>query len=203
MKKILVTYIRCLFVIGLFITFYGCKDKSNKQKDAKTTNQLDVIKNTTSTINTTINLMETTPITFEALERWFPKTLLDMQLDSVEKGSLSANDITSMVGHYRGVNDESFDLLINDAAGKNGSIVIGSFSIYKNMKVDKEDDYKLEKSFKNGELGGIETYHKRAKECMISSMYADRFAIVISSKKLERETVWDAIEKLPLDKLTN
>lgn len=174
-----------------------------KKKGTKAVDQLDVIKTTSSSINNTISLMDTTPISFEALENWFPETLLDMQLKNVDKGSLSAHDITSMVGHYRGANGESFDLLINDAAGKNGSIVVGSFSIYKNMKVDREDDYKLEKSFKKGEFGGIETYHKRAKECMISSMYEDRFAIVISSEKLERETVWDAIGKLPFDKLAN
>ena len=192
-------------LVTLAITILCCFACGNdtKKKNTKTVNQLDVIKNTAGTINSTVSLLETTPISFEALKNWFPQNLLDMQLKNVEKGSLSANGITSMIGHYRGANGESFDLLINDAAGKNGSIVVGSFSMYKNMKVDRDDEYKLEKSFKKGELGGIETYHKRAKECMISSMYDDRFAIVISTKQLERETVWDAIETLPFDNLTN
>jgi|GEM_PF-6321386 len=193
-------YIGCLCVAVMLLASCG---NDTKKKDTETVNQLDVIKNTAGTINSTVSLLETTPISFEALEDWFPQNILDMPLENVEKGSLSANGITSMVGHYRGANGKSFDLLINDAAGKNGSIVVGSFSIYKNMKVDREDEYKLEKSFKKGELGGIETYHKRAKECMISSMYDDRFAIVISTKQLERETVWDAIETLPFDNLTN
>jgi len=190
-------------ILTMFLLF-NCKNENKKENtdNTQTTTKINVLNNTVNTLNNAENLLETTPISFEALDAWFPKTLLDMQLKSVEKGSLSANGITSMVGHYRGPNDKSLDLLINDAAGKNGSIVVGSFSIYKNMKVDKEDDYKLEKSFKNGKLGGIETYHKRAKECMISGMYQDRFAIVISSKKLERETVWDAIDTFNFNNLT-
>ncbi len=192
-----------LCVTVMLLTSCGNDTKKEQQKDTKTFNQLDVIKNSTGTLNNTINLMETIPITYEALEDWFPKTLLDMQLITIEKGSLSGHGITSSVAHYRGDTNESFDIIINDAAGKNGSIVVGTFSIYKNMKVNREDDYKLEKSFKKGELGGIETYHKNAKESKISGMYADRFAIVISTKQLERETVWNAIENLPLENLTN
>ena len=193
----------CMTIAIVALASCGDNSKKNQSEGTTNVNQFDVIKNSAGTINTTINLMETTPISFEALEDWFPENLLDLQLETVEKGSLSANGITSMVGHYKGANNESFDLLINDAAGKNGSIVVGSFSMYKNMKVDREDDYKLETSFKNGKLGGIETFHKKSKESMISGMYGDRFAIVISSKHMERDMVWSAIEKLPFNNLTN
>ncbi|MBU3822956.1 hypothetical protein KO566_12870 [Flavobacteriaceae bacterium XHP0103] len=69
------------------------------------------------------------------------------------------------------------------------------------MTVDKEDEYKIEKSFKKNKMAGIETYHKKRKESMMSFMYDDRFAIVVSSKQLDRDTVWKAIELLNLENL--
>ena len=155
-----------LLIIVSIIYSCGNSSKKENQESNKEVNQLNVIKNTTGTINNTISLMEMTPISYEFLEQWFPKNLLNMQLSNIEKGSLSGNNITSSVAHYKGPNNASFDIIINDAAGKNGSIVVGSFSIYKNMTVDREDDYKIEKSFKKNKMAGIETYHKKRKESL-------------------------------------
>lgn len=91
----------CIAIAMAFLVSCGNDTKKQQEVGDKTTNKFDVIKNSAGTINTTINLMETTPISFEALEDWFPENLLDLQLETVEKGSLSANGITSMVGHYK------------------------------------------------------------------------------------------------------
>lgn len=152
MKKILVHYIGCLLLIALFLASCGDDTKKKQQEDTKTTNQLDVFK------NTAVRLQETTPISFDALDNSYSQNLLNMQLENVEN---------------------------------------------KNTKVDKVDDYKLEKSFIKGKLRGIEVYHKRVKECVISSIYDDRYAIVISSKQLESMMVRNAIEELPFDKIKN
>lgn len=192
-----------LVIVAALFSLLACSkntDKKNSEESIKI-NSTSILKNASKTINTIENLQNTTPISFESLKNWFPNQLIGMQRETVKEAPLSPNGINGAVIEYYGTQSNKMRITIYDCAGKSGGLVLGQYSLYKNMTVDNENDYKIEKSFNKNGMMGIETYHKDKKHTNISFLFEDRFAFHIMAYETDRSEVWKAIEMLKLSEL--
>lgn len=187
----------------ILLTFFICSCNNDDKKKGVTINKTSVVKNAVKTVSTIEDLQNITPINLEEFTTWFPSQLISMQKVSVVAAPLSANDISGAVAKYQGDKTNKMHITLYDCAGKNGAMILGQYTLYKNMKVDNENDYKIEKSFNKDGMMGIETFHKDRKFSDISFLYKDRLALNIKVYETDREMVWKAIEDLKLKKLIN
>ncbi|CAM1347154.1 hypothetical protein [Tenacibaculum crassostreae] len=187
----------------ILLTLFICSCKNDIKKEAATINKTSVVKNVIKTVSTIENLQNITPINLEEFKTWFPSQLINMQKVSVVAAPLSANDISGTVAKYQGDKTNKMQITLYDCAGKNGAMILGQYTLYKNMKVDNESAYKIEKSFTKNGMMGVETFHKDRKFSDISFLYRDRLALNIKAYETDREMVWKAIEDLKLKKLIN
>lgn len=196
MKTIL---LKRLILVNITIAVISSCGENSKQDNTST--KIKTVKNTIKTISKTENLLETTSLTNEALQDWFPNQLMSLQKTTTSIAPMSTHGINGAIANYDGNNKEKIKITLYDCSGEKGVLLLSQYSFYKNMTVDNENDYKIEKSFNKRGMEGIEAYDKNRQYSDISFLYNDRFGVNIKAYNMNRESVWESINNLKFDEL--
>lgn len=191
-----------LIILSLFcLSTMACKNESNtvgSDKNGNATEQSDADK--PSAINTDNKteaqlekLKKLTPYTEEELNALFPEQLAGIKLD---KTSIMPDSQTAY-GYYKQRGYKEINITLVDCAGDN-PFSKRMFSHYMQMRDNNYTDSNEQgyvKQLNEGGLKGREEFLKRTDTYNFYFIVSDRWTVMITSNKIEREQVWQAVQE--------
>tara|TARA_R100000935_G_scaffold58415_2_gene95416 strand:- start:98868 stop:99488 length:621 start_codon:yes stop_codon:yes gene_type:complete len=142
-------------------------------------------------------LLETKPLSDEELQNWFPKTILNLNQKSSQKGTLKGIEANGASAFYEGSNNQTFTLSITDCAGKGAAKIYKKYARYKNPKDDQEDDTSITRHFNKDERSGKSVFVKPLNQYAIDFLYKDRLAITMNAQNMNKENIYKVLDAIP------
>ena len=146
-------------------------------------------------------LLETNSLSDDDIQNWFPKTILKLNQESTQKGTLKGIDANGASALYAGSNNQKFTISITDCAGKGGAKIYKRYARYKKPKEDHEDNTSITRHFNNDGKSGKSVFVKPLNQYAIEFLYKDRLAITIGAQNIKKEYVYQALDVFPFDEL--
>lgn len=188
-----------LKILGLILLMVSCNTKNKKENTVDETVKMG--KTVQDLTQRSQDLKKTEPVSEEALNSWFPKTLQGMELQKIVKGTLTGYGISGATATYEGPDKTKLVVNVNDGAGENGTMLTSQYIAFKNLNNNVETDDKSEKILNSKTMVGVETVYKTEGKVMINFLYKDRFAVNMQADNIEKKAVWEAFDQLDIEAL--
>jgi len=202
---------KTLHLISLvFLVFTcACKDikdsKSKPESDQNKTSETNktsttkaVTKDNTETVQ---KLVKTTPLSEEAIQQWFPETLINLNQTSSQKGTLQGLAAHGASAFYDGSNNKKFSVSITDIAGEDAEKIYKRYARYKSPKSEHEDSTSITTYFNKDGRSGKSIFVKSLDMYTIDFLYKDRLTVTVNAQNIEQEHVNKIIEAIPFERL--
>lgn len=148
-------------------------------------------------------LQTVTPLTNEEMKAWLPDEISGMNRTGYKAGQTAYIQIASIEATYKNEDkSKTFKVTVLDGAGEMGAAATAGIRMMLSMDMEEEDEYKIKRTVKKGDIKAIEEYKKNNNSTNIQLMYGKRFYIQADGKDMSLEETWDAIDELDLDDLS-
>ncbi|MAZ73233.1 MAG: hypothetical protein CMC70_08795 [Flavobacteriaceae bacterium] len=147
-------------------------------------------------------LQEIEPLTNEEMKAWLPDEINGMKRTGYKAGQTAYIQIASIEGTYSNEDKSKvFKVSVMDGAGETGASATAGIRMMLSMDMEEEDEYKVKRTVKKGDLKAIEEYRKNNNNTNIQLMHGKRFYIQANSTNMDIDETWDAIDALNLEDL--
>ncbi len=147
-------------------------------------------------------LQEITPLTNEEMKTWLPDEINGMKRTGYKAGQTAYIQIATIEATYSNEDKSKvFKVTVLDGAGEMGASATAGIRMMLSMDMEEEDEYKMKRTVKKGDIKAIEEYRKNNNNTSIQLMHGKRFYIQANSTNMDVDETWDAIDELDLDEL--
>ena len=147
-------------------------------------------------------LQEIEPLTNEEMKAWLPDEINGMKRTGYKAGQTAYIQIASIEGTYSNEDKSKvFKVSVMDGAGETGASATAGIRMMLSMDMEEEDEYKVKRTVKKGDLKAIEEYRKNNNNTNIQLMHGKRFYIQANSTNMDIDETWDAVDALNLEDL--
>ena len=192
--------------IGLvaFLLFSCENPVSKKIKETKegVTNTTKAYKELNKMGDDIKELQEIEPLTNEEMKAWLPDEINGMKRTGYKAGQAAYMQIANVEATYSNADkSKTFKVNVLDGAGQMGASATAGARMMLSMDMEEEDEYKVKRTVKKGDMKAMEEYKKKNNNTPIQLMHGKRFYIQAYGTNMDVDETWDAIDELDLDDL--
>jgi hypothetical protein len=136
------------------------------------------------------------------MKAWLPDEINGMKRTGYNAGQTAYIQIASIEATYKSEDkSKTFKVTVLDGAGEMGAASTAGIRMMLSMDMEEEDEYKMKRTVKKGDIKAIEEYKKKNNSTNIQLMHGKRFYIQAAGTNMDVDETWDAIDELDLDDL--